>query len=236
MHPVKLFGMERARLPRFRLDAWIPEPTGGERWLAVFESEGDGMLGQRWFAGGVWTFDYPARKLVLCRTPFTPTREMQQHSLPLGFRREWGVRSSNHPRMDVSIAGDAVPALLDTGATVWLSPEALQLAGDSEPAERATSFVSADLFDRWRKAHPEWRVINKGCEKSQESIIEVSEVELAGWKAGPVWFTRRANENLTWMSTFMDQPIKASIGGNFLRHFRVTINYPEAIAYLEKRD
>jgi hypothetical protein len=234
MHVVNRFGKQRARLPPFRADAWIPEPTGGERWIALSDGEGDGMLGQRWFAGGVWTFDYPATQLVLCRTPFVPTSAMRRHSVPLGFRHEWGVRSSNHPRFVVSIAGDAVDALLDTGATVWLSAEALRIADDQQPAERATSFVAAGLFERWRKAHPEWRVIDQGCQKSQEAIIEIPEVEVAGWKAGPVWFTRRANENYVWMSTFMDKPITASVGGNFLRHFRVTVNYPEAIAYFEK--
>jgi hypothetical protein len=122
------------------------------------------------------------------------------------------------------------------GATVWLGAEALKLADDQEPSERATSFVSAELFDRWRKADSEWRGIERGCQRSHESIIEVPEVEVAGGRAGPVWFTRRANENYAWMSTFMDRPITAPVGGNFLRHFRITINYPEAVAYLEKCD
>jgi hypothetical protein len=89
MHPITVLGTSRARLPPFRHNTWIPEPTGGERWIAVTDGEGDGMLGQRWFAGGVWTFDYPAKKLVLRRTPFTPTDEMRRHSVPLGFRDEW---------------------------------------------------------------------------------------------------------------------------------------------------
>ena len=236
MKAINVFGTQRARLPPFRPDAWIPEPTGGERWLAVSDGEGDGMLGQRWFAGGVWTFDYPAKKLILCRTPFLATGEMRRHSAPLGFRHEWGLRSANHAGFDVSIAGETVHALLDTGATVWLSPEALQIANDEQPAERATSFVSAQLFDRWRIAHPEWRVFDKGCQKTQEAIIEVPEVAVAGLTAGPVWFTRRDDSNLAWMSTYMDKPILASVGGNFLRHFRVTLNYPESVAYFEKGD
>jgi hypothetical protein len=32
----------------------------------------------------------------------------------------------------------------------------------------------------------------------------------------------------------MDKPISASIGGNFFRHFRVTLDYPRAVAYFEK--
>jgi hypothetical protein len=233
MVPAPLPGTSRARLPAFRPDAWIPEPTGGEKWLALVDGEGDGMLGQRWFAGGVWTFDYPARKLILCRTPFTPTEAMARHAVPLWFRSAWGLRTANHPRFVVTVAGQAVDALLDTGATVWLSPEAFKVLGDKRPAERATSFVSADLFQSWRQAHPGWRVIEKGCEKTGEAMIEVPAVDVAGLSAGPVWFTRRANENYTWMSSFTDRPIAASVGGNFLGHFRVTLNYPLATAYFE---
>ncbi|HLJ91685.1 MAG TPA: hypothetical protein VKU02_00695 [Gemmataceae bacterium] len=236
MTRINVLGQPRACLPRFRPDAWIPEPTGGERWIALSDGEGDGMLGQRWFAGGVWTFDYPAKKLVLCQTPFVPTSEMRRQSVSLGFRHEWGVRTSNHPRFDMSISGEKVHALLDTGATVWLSAEALRTAADDQPAERATSFVSAELFHHWHQAHPEWRVMEKGCQWSWEAILEVPEVEAAGLKAGPVWFTRRTNDIYAWISTFMDRPIPASIGGNFLGHFRVTVDYPNASAYFEKSE
>ena len=58
------------RLVDLRGDAWIPEPVGGQNWIPVKEQEGDGMLGQRWFAGGVWTFDYPKKALRLSNSPF----------------------------------------------------------------------------------------------------------------------------------------------------------------------
>ena len=220
-------------LPAFRTDAWIPEPTGGERWMSVTKGEGDGMLGQRWFAGGVWTFDFPRRKLILRHAPFIASPQALQHSTPLGFRRELGVRSSNHPRFTVTIDGQPLDALFDTGATVWLTPQALAIVNEGTASERATSFVRASLFERWRVAHPDWRVIENACAKSHESMIEVPQVQVAGLQAAPVWFTRRADEHLAWMSSFMDKPISASIGGNFLRHFRVTVNYPAAVAHFE---
>jgi hypothetical protein len=231
---VPLPGGRRARLPALRPDAWIPEPTGGEKWMPIFETDGDGMVGQRWFAGGVWTFDYPQKKLILRHTSFTPTDEMAAHDVPLGFRHEWGIRTSNHPRMVVTVAGTALETLLDTGATVWLSAEARRVVGDKQPSERATSFVAAKVFRQWREAHPKWRVVEKGCERTREALIEVPEMEVAGFKAGPVWFTRRDDENYRWMSSFMDRPIVASIGGNFLGHFRMTVDYPNAVAWFEK--
>jgi hypothetical protein len=236
LSPIQTPFGNRSRLPVFKPEAWIPEPTGAEKWMAVFQGEGDGMLGQRWFAGGVWTFDYPARKLILRSASFAPTAEMLRHSVPLGFRYEWGLRTANHPRFAVNIDGATVESLFDTGATVWLSDEALQILGDQGPAQRATSFVTDELFRRWHEAHPDWRVIEKGCKKSGAALIEVPEVRVSGLAAGPVWFTHRADQNLKWMSTFVDRPISASIGGNFFQHFRITVDYPNAVAYFEEVD
>jgi len=75
-------------------------------------------------------------------------------------------------------------------------------------------------------------VIEKGCELSHQDLIEVPEIEVAGLRAGLVWFTRRGDGNYVWMSSFMDATVSVSIGGNFFRHFKLTIDYPNAIAYL----
>jgi hypothetical protein len=201
--------------------------------MPIAREEGDGMLGQRWFAGGVWTLDYPRRRLILHHCPFAPGPEAMRHSTPLGFRTEYGVRTANHPRFTVTIDGEAIDALFDTGATVWLTPEALAVVNEGTASERATSFVRATVFARWHTGHPEWRVIERGCARSREALIEVPEIQAAGLTAGPVWFTRRPDANLDWMSSFLDKRIAVSIGGNFLRHFRVTLDYPGAVAYFE---
>jgi hypothetical protein len=230
-----IIGLRVARLPVFVDDHWIPEPTGGEQWISVAGGQGDGMLGQRWFAGGVWTFDYPNRRLILRTEAFVPTPEMSAHSCALGFPRSFGVRTGNHPRIALQVADETVQALFDTGATAWLTEEARREVGEEGPSERATSFVRASLFDHWRSTHPEWRVVKEGCKMSGEDMIEAPEVEIAGLAAGPVWFTRRADSNYDYMSRFTDVPVVAAIGGNFLRHFRVTVDYPKAIAHFEPR-
>jgi hypothetical protein len=232
MQPISVFGSKRTRFPAFRTDAWIPEATGAEKWMPVVEQDEDGMVGQRWFAGGVWTFDYPAQKLIMRHQPFSLATPEAAHAIPLGFLHEFGVRIGHHPRFTIRVDGEPIEALLDTGATVRLSPEAMRVIGEPGGPERATSFVSSGIFDNWRKQHPEWRVIEKGCELSHQDLIEVPQIEVAGLRAGPVWFTRRGEGNFVWMSSFMDAPIRASIGGNFFRYFRLTIDYPNAVAYL----
>jgi hypothetical protein len=223
-----------ARLGPLQQHAWIPEPVGSARWISVWDHEGDGMLGQRWFAGGIWTFDYPRKTLLLLSSPFRPTSEQTAHSVPLGFPTFGGLRSGNHPRFAVTIDGMPVESLFDTGATVQLTTHALKLIDDGRSRERATSFVAASLFDHWHKDHPDWHVIENAEEKTQLAIIEVPRIHVAGFDVGPAWFTRRPDSAHQWMSTFMDRPILASIGGNVLKHFRVTVDYPDKVAYFER--
>jgi len=231
----KLLGRQLTRLPRFRSDAWIPEPTHAEHWISIADgNDNDGMLGQRWFAGGIWTFDYRNRFLLLRRRDFSPGPEQARHAAPLHFRTEFGMRVQNHPRLIAQIGGEAISALFDTGATTFLTPEALRLINDSHPSERATSFAAATLFESWHRRHPEWRLIDNAEKASGSPMIEVPEIEVAGLKAGPVWFTRRSDAGMQWMSKFMDQPISASLGGDFLRYFTITVDYPGSIAFFER--
>jgi hypothetical protein len=182
----------------------------------------------------VWTFDYPEHDLILHHQPFSPSPAEAAHALTLGFLHEWGICTGHHPRFTIRVDGQPIEALLDTGATVRLTPEAMQVVGEPGASERATSFISTRLFDRWHESHPDWRVIKKGCEMSHEDLIEVPEVEVAGQHTGPLWFTRRGDGSYAWISSFTDAPISASIGGNCFRHFRLTIDYPGAVAYLER--
>src|SRR5438874_13279000 len=69
-------GVRIVGLPNFKSGAMIPPPLGSlfEMRLFVFPrraendhgeiDRGDGMLGQQWFAGRVWTFDYPKQVLL----------------------------------------------------------------------------------------------------------------------------------------------------------------------------
>lgn len=195
----------------------------------------DGLLGQAWFKGRVWTFDYPGRRLLL-RTPGDLPRHSPEHVVPIGFKASAaGVRQSNYPRIQATILGQPLDLLLDTGATTNLTPEALSTVADGRPAIRATSFIVASVFDRWHAQHPEWRLVEHAEGGSGQAMIEVPRVTVAGYTVGPVWFTRRRDAAFhDFMSQFMDKQIEGSLGGNALRHFRVTLDYPRAIAVFEE--
>jgi len=112
---------------------------------------------------------------------------------------------------------------------------ALAALRDGRAAERATSFITASNFEKWRQAHPDWRVIENADMPLNEPMIEVPGIAIAGHTVGPVWFTRRADKNFhEFMSRFMDKRVEGAIGGNALRHFRVTVDYPGAVAVFER--
>ncbi len=193
--------------------------------------QGDGLLGQAWFAGHVWTWNYPAGGLRLEQAGFRPPHGAR--SVPLGFRTDAkGQREANFPRIVVDIDGRALPMLLDTGAETYLTPQALAALADHGPALRATSMIAAGIFESWQKRHPDWRVITGAQMGTKAAMIEVPAVEIAGFRTGPVWFTERSDASFhTFMSSMMSGRVEGSLGGNALSHFVMTVDYPASRAW-----
>jgi len=234
------------RLPGFQPGAGIPPVTGGEGMIPVApaakasrppkELMGDGMLGQSWFAERVWTFDYPGGRLWW-RAPGDVPGVDASHRVSLGFPvNRQGGRAANFPRIQVTVDGETLDLLFDTGATVLLTDAALQALGDGRPAARATSFITRSTFERWHQRHPDWRVIEDADKNLPgAALIEVPEVEVAGYKVGPVGFTTRPDKNFhEYMSRMMDKQVEGALGGSALHFFRVTVDYPNAVAAFEK--
>lgn len=232
-----------ARLPPFAAGKGIPAlqfldglalvfpPAMEERHALPGMKHYDGFLGSRWFADRVWTWDYPGQRFF--REPADYRAETGVVPTPLGFRTDAsGERVFSMPRMAITVDGRELPVLLDTGASTVLTPAALAALGDGGPAERATSMITDDVFQAWRRAHPEWRVIEGAQAGSGSDMIEVPEVVIAGFAVGPVWFTHRPNANFhDMMSSMMDARVEGAVGGNVFRHFVMTVDYPGAVAY-----
>jgi hypothetical protein len=222
------------------IDDHFPEPLGApDHRIPIWRPadgrprEYDGMLGQAWFADRVWTFDYASEKLLLHRG--TPEVTPETRTVDLGFLADsTGARQLSFPRITVVVDGDSLHLLFDTGATIHLTAAALDALGDSDRAVRATSFITSERLNRWRSRHPEWRVIPDADETVPGmALIEVPEVSVADFKVGPVWFTERPDANFhEFMSQWMDRRVDGALGGNFLRYFRVTVDYPSAVVYL----
>lgn len=95
-----------------------------EGQLAVAPAErlfgADGFLGGRWFADGIWDFDYRAGTLTR-REAATPSPGST--AVPLGFQVDAeGRRTTHFPSLDIEVDGEVLPVLFDTGATAHFLP------------------------------------------------------------------------------------------------------------------
>jgi hypothetical protein len=221
--PVLAAGSPTAPLPEG------PLPVMGGSVLPGWTPDHDAMLGGAWFADRIWTFDYPRGRLT--SEPATWTPPAGGVVLPLGFQVEDGARTTHFPRIEVRIDGETIALLLDTGATTALTPEALAAIGDGGPAMRATSMISDTVFNRWRTAHPDWRVIEAAQIGTRSAMIEAPSVEIGGLSVGPVWFTHRPDRAFhDYMSSMMNAPVEGALGGNAFSDLVMTIDYPGARA------
>ena len=236
------------RWPTFRTDATIPAPLGGGTpdsalvmSAATVKKAGvpaparDGFLGSAWFAGRIWRFDYPGHRLTLLPAS-TPVPNIGGHTVALGFRdAPTAAATPNFARLQVTVDGEPLDLLFDTGATTMLTDSATAAISDGHPASRAASFIARNVFDRWHARHPNWRVVLHAEARSGADMIEVPAVTVAGLTAGPVWFTARPDKAFhEFMSQWMDQRVEGAFGGSGLKYFVVTVDYPHRRATFEK--
>jgi hypothetical protein len=202
------------------------------RQTKVFPLQGDGILGQSWFAGRVWTWDYPAGRLTLHTARWTPPHGTPW---PVHFKTGTnGAHETDFPRVEMTVDGQTISMLLDTGAETYLTVEAEAQLNDAGPRFRATSMITKTVFDGWRAHHPDWRVIENAQVATHAAMIEVPEVVIAGHRVAKVWFTARPDANFRQvMSSMMDATVDGSIGGNALHGLKVTVDYPAGRAWIE---
>lgn len=225
------------RLSRLAGPETFPDPLGAKDQLvpiyrpdAAPEANYDGMLGQAWFADRVWTLNYPNEELILRAAPDSVGTRMS-----LSFMSDsTGARVLSFPRVQIVVDDETIDLLFDTGATVDLSDSALAHFGGTSGRERATSFITTGVLERWHERNPEWRMIEDGDRTIPGMrMIEVPEIDIGGERVGPVWFTERADTNFhDFMSQWMDQRVEGALGGNALRSFSVTLDYPGSAAWL----
>jgi hypothetical protein len=229
--------LDVADFPALR-DAHVPPPKIST--VPVLDERGngaDGMLGAPWFAGHIVTFDYAGKRLWLRATGDLPTGPAA-HRIPMGLPRDAsGNVVSPYGRIQMEVDGAAIDMLFDTGATVELSPEARKQLGGTV-AGRAGSFITQTVFEGWRKAHPDWRVIDAADQgvKPGFAMIEVPKLTIAGHEVGPVWFAARPDRSFhEWMASMMDGRPEGALGGSAFRYFqRVTADWISGSVVFEK--
>jgi hypothetical protein len=235
--------VETGPMTPFVRRTWPAAPRAPLNFLVVpsvipgpgFPSIGDGILGRQWFAGRRWSWDYPAGQLWL-RPPGWRPASPAARPLAISFKTDrHGHRPTDFGRIEIKVDHQALPMLFDTGATTWLSEWALGHLQDGRPSLRATSMIAHSVFERWHNAHPDWSIIDDAQLGSHARMILVPDVEIAGFAAGPVWFTERPDRNFhEVMSSMMSGPVEGAAGGNIFSSLVVSVDYPAAKAWVER--
>lgn len=228
-------------MPKFSTSASIPL-AGLNNWytgkLGVVPSKElsignsvDGFLGGRWHAEKVIDFDYPQQRIAVL-SHFANEQDFLQ--IPLGFQKnENGEYTTAFPRIEITINQKKIPMLFDTGASALPSNEAKQVMNISGK-QVATSFIVADIFDKWVESNPDWLVLRNACEFSNADMIRVPKVKIGNVTVGSVWFTRREDSSFhQFMSSMMDKRIDGALGGSALKYTRIIVDYPNEVAFIK---
>ena len=229
------------RFPASFSQAGIPAPlsepllNGGLAVVPDAVLETDAFLGSRWFAGRIWQIDYPNHAMSLLDS--LPASK-NVHRIPLAFRTGAdGTRSLNFPRITISVDGAPMEVLLDTGATAKLTSSSAPVFKLQDGAEMGVSYVVASTFEKWRKQHPNWRVLENGEGVTGQvyPMIEVPSIRVADMSIGPVWFAERFDDDFhNTMSDVLGVPADGALGGSGLKYFRIILDYPAGNAYFSR--
>ena len=248
-----------APLPAFIPEASIPALVAAEGQLSPLVAEGrlmlqptsllppvmveafgmdawDGMLGFDYFAGRSWTFDYGNGMLLHRPDGGLPPHDPAQHVTFDVVTDSTGARTANFLALDLVVAGDTLGAFFDTGAGMAFPDSTIALLDDGLPSFRGVTFVRTSVYERWRSAHPDWRVIERAGPAflGASSMILVPEVTVGGATVGPSWFVERDDQGFDRFVAAFGRPIDVALGGSVLRHFRrVSVDYPEAEGVFE---
>jgi hypothetical protein len=161
-------------------------------------------------------FDYPARQFTMAQPGALKPRGVPVPS-PIAAK-------SGFPRIELTVDGEKYGFLLDTGA--------------------AYTMISQTLIDKWQTAHPDWpRCVGAvgaanmigGTFDAKAGMLRLPEMQWGTFELRGVGVVSRPTGTFEkWMSDMMTAPIVGSIAGNVLRAFRIEIDYPHGVTYLEK--
>jgi len=163
--------------------------------------------------------DYANRTLTLTQPE---TLEAEGAPIPLRISEKTGLIV-----VDVGLDGEIYPATIDTGS--------------------AYTWLRKDTAQKWLKVHPDWqrgigavgpsnmRMADDGIE-SRGILLRIPEVKLGSLRVRQIGALAIGPSDTNW--DFMDwysqkNPVAVIgwIGGNVLRGFRITIDYPNRMSY-----
>jgi hypothetical protein len=207
-------------------------PTDGDVKFLIQMMSCDLFLGQNFFMGKSWTFDYINRQIWV-NTPIAASEEGKPGVQRIGFKKNSNHENVyGHASMFIEVSGEIIEVLFDTGATIVLSENGKKMFNTTAKTIGG-SFIAASFFDKWRKEHPDWKYYEKA--DMDRDIIEVPNVRIGGYDVGLVLFAKRNDENWSRdMIGTMDKVVKGAIGGSALKYLKVTVDYNSELIRFEK--
>jgi hypothetical protein len=177
-------------------------------------SDAQMQLPGRMLRDRVVTFDYPARTFTVAK---------QGRADVSGTPVKTFIGKSGMPVVWLAVAGETDGFLLDTGGQF--------------------SMISLTKLRDWAKQNPAWKQVTGAygpanmllAQETRGIMLRVGEMKwgpFAIHDAGAV--SRPAGVYEKWMTGMLGQPVIGSIGGNVLRDFRVTIDYPAGKVHLQR--
>jgi len=148
------------------------------------------------------------------------------HVVTMGFRKDGrNPQATGFARIPARVDGADLQFMFATGATFRLLKDVAPRFGEPVTSEHAGSFIAASHLQDWHARHPDWPYIAYG--DAGAAMIQVPDMEIAGWHTGPVWFSSRKDRTFhEAIATLVDRPLDGALGGNAFATFRITADYP----------
>jgi hypothetical protein len=195
---------------------WLPFPIGEDRVV-------EGLLPAGVLQNYQVRFDYAAQTMTLAQPA---TLQLQGTAVPVRLNAKTGLIA-----IEAQVDGHAYPITIDNGSGyTWI--------------RKATA-------QQWFPRHPDWqrgigavgpsnmRMADDGIETAG-ALVRIPQMNLGSMRVEQVGALAIGPDNqghdfMDWYSMKNAVPVIGWLGGNVLRHFRITIDYPNKMSYWERQ-
>lgn len=195
----------------------------------------DGTLSLGRFAAQPLTIDFP-RKTVTVRKS-TPRGDRVKMTVGLGPRASPQLVPTAYALVPVTIGGERVLMLLDTGADVAIAA-ARRNRFDDGAATRSLPLIAKALYTRLHARHPDWRVL-AGAGRMAETkravtLLLVPEFRIGAHRGPPTWFAVRDDPaTYGYLSSVFRTKVEGDLGGEAFRRWRITIDVARETLFVD---
>ena len=193
---------------------------------STFVEPVDGTLGLGRFAAQPLTIDFPHKTVTLGEAD--PGGDRVTMTAGLGPRAIPGIAPTGFALVPVTIDGERVMMLLDTGADVAIDA-ADRSRFDDAAATRSLPLIPKALFDRLHARHADWAVLSGAAHmaeaKGPVTLLRVPVFHIGSHRGPPTWFAVREDaETYATLTRMFGTNVDGDLGGEAFRAWRITID------------